>query len=58
MLLRPESVDLACSHRMLMLDGSIAKDETGLPHNLHKVKEKGENELFLDRAWRVFKESV
>jgi len=44
--------------RLLMQDGSIGKDETGLPHNLHKIKEKGEKELVLDRAWRVLKESV
>ena len=45
-------------HRLLMLDGSIAKDDSGLPHNLHKIKEVGEKELVLDRAWRLLKESA
>jgi len=42
-----------------MSDGSIAKDTTGGGAvNLHKVKEVGENELVLDRAWRMVKEST
>ena len=43
-------------HRLLMRDGSIGKDTTGLPHNLHK--EKAHKELALDRAYRLIKESV
>jgi len=49
--------------RVLMVDGSVVKgDAIGVapdgPTTLHKVKEVGENELMLDRAWRKMKESV
>lgn len=49
--------------RVLMADGSILKgDDIGVggdgPTTLHKIKEKGEDELVLDRAWRKLKESV
>mmetsp|Transcript_11693 Transcript_11693/g.27007 ORF Transcript_11693/g.27007 Transcript_11693/m.27007 type:complete len:158 (-) Transcript_11693:419-892(-) len=45
---------------LLMDDGSIGKEEgaPAAPHTLHVVKETGENELVLDRAWRKLKESV
>lgn len=45
---------------LLMVDGSIGKEETSptAPHRLHKVKEVGEDELVLDRAWRKLKENV
>mmetsp|Transcript_30232 Transcript_30232/g.52856 ORF Transcript_30232/g.52856 Transcript_30232/m.52856 type:complete len:145 (+) Transcript_30232:2-436(+) len=42
--------------RVLMLDGSIAKHESGLAHSLHKEPEK--KELLLDRAYRMLKGSV
>ena len=43
-----------------MQDGSICKRPEGdtRDHTLHKVKEKGENELVLDRIGRVIKENV
>ena len=49
--------------RVLMADGSVIKGEAiGVaadgPTTLHKVKEKGEDELALDRAWRKLKETV
>ena len=44
--------------RMLMTDGSIAKGAPAGPTTLHHVKEKGENELVLDRAWRKIKEAA
>lgn len=47
--------------RVLMTDGSIqrpAEGSGGEGHTLHRVKEKGEKELVLDRAWRGFKDSV
>jgi len=48
--------------RVLMADGSVIKGEVigvkGEATTLHKMKEKGENELVLDRAWRKLKETV
>ena len=49
--------------RVLMVDGSVVKAEAigaerDGPVLLHKVKEKGENEPVLDRAWRKLKDSV
>ena len=49
--------------RVLMVDGSIIKgDAIGVeqdgPTTLHKVKEVGEDELVLDRAWRKLKDAV
>ena len=48
--------------RVLMVDGSIVSAaDLGVsagPTTLHKVKEVGENELVLDRAWRKIKESA
>lgn len=47
---------------LLMEDGSILRGSEGAvpaaPHTLHRVKEKGEDELVLDRAFRKIKESV
>jgi hypothetical protein len=43
---------------LLMEDGSIARGaepEPAAPHTLHKMKEKGEDELVLDRAFRKMK---
>ena len=46
--------------RLLMEDGSIGREEGGpaAPHTLHKVRETGEDELVLDRAWRKLRDSV
>lgn len=43
---------------LLMEDGSIARGAEATPfapHTLHKMKEKGEDELVLDRAFRKIK---
>ena len=44
--------------RMLMADGSIARGAPPGPTAMHKVKEVGENELVLDRAWRKLKDAA
>ena len=44
--------------RMLMADGSIAKGAPPGKTTLHKVKDEGEGELVLDRAWRNIKKTV
>ena len=46
--------------RMLMEDGSIVERDPSdtRAHTLHRVKEKGEDELVLDKAGRWIKENV
>lgn len=44
--------------RLLMADGSIAKGGAPGPTTLHQVKEVGEGERVLTRAWRNVKDSV